>query len=353
LARQGEEITEMNGSEVLARALRSHGIERVFSHAGGTISHPLHHITRAGIEIVVLPTEAGAGHAAQAAYRLTGQLQVVLVTSGPGVTNVLTPVADAYFDGDAILVVAGQVEQSQANTNHHVRQWGFQEVDALALAAPITKAAIRATRVESLGATVGYLADAALGRLVADRRPGPCLLEFPMDVQRQECLSPAVDGRQPWAPIRLSREKVHHALEAMMASRRPMILAGRGAVPYWYTLRRFIDRFMPGRWLVASSLPAVGVVPTTDPRCVGFIGHTGHPQANRELASADCLLVLGARLDVRQVGTASAGWSSGIRVIRVDCSLEELTYSRVPAWLSFTCDVGRWLQTALEVLDGH
>jgi len=114
----------MTGAQWIARILREHGIDIAFVFPGGTISRLLEAMDDAGIRIVVAVSEAGAGHAAQGYWRVTGKVPVVAVTSGPGVSNVLTPLADAYYDGDSILFLCGQVATDQMG--RHTRQDGFQ-----------------------------------------------------------------------------------------------------------------------------------------------------------------------------------------------------------------------------------
>jgi acetolactate synthase-1/2/3 large subunit len=171
----------MIAAEAMAVVLKDSGIERVYCFGGGTISLLLDRIQAAGIQVVVCRNEAGAGHAAQGAYRVSGKPQVVVVTSGPGVTNALTPIADSFYDSDAAVFLCGQVATSQLRPSSELRQRGFQETPTVDLASPISKAAWQAHEAEDCGE---MLRDALETAMVG--RPGPVVIDLPMDLLAAE-----------------------------------------------------------------------------------------------------------------------------------------------------------------------
>jgi len=169
----------MTAAELLAQYLKAR-VNRVYCFPGGTISYLLHCIALAGIDAIVGRSES-IGHAAQGAFRVSGKPQVVLTTSGPGVTNLLTSVADAYYDSDAVIYLTGQVATTSLRPSPSLRQYGFQETPTVELARPITKMAEQANFPESIMAFMEIAF-----RVVLEGRPGPVLLDIPMDVALEE-----------------------------------------------------------------------------------------------------------------------------------------------------------------------
>src|SRR3989304_2639021 len=133
-----------DGAAIAANTVKALGYGTAWVYPGGTVSAFLAALDRAGIRVLVAANEAGAGHAAQGAYRVTGKPQLVVVTSGPGVTNVVTPVADANYDRDAFPAGYGQVAQPYLDEDRTDRQLGFQETDSLGTLKPVTKAVYHA-----------------------------------------------------------------------------------------------------------------------------------------------------------------------------------------------------------------
>lgn len=175
------------GADAVADAFARHGIERIHVFPGGTIAPVFEAALARGIEIFTARHEQGAGYAALAAARLRGRPEVAMVTSGPGVTNLVTPVADAYFDSTPLVVVTGQVGTSDMRGERPVRQRGFQEVDTTAVMRPVTKEQLCPLRPDEVGAALERAFHVS-----AAGRPGPVLVDLPMDVQRG-----ALDGLLP------------------------------------------------------------------------------------------------------------------------------------------------------------
>lgn len=325
----------MNGAEAIAAEIKRAGLARVYAHAGGTISRILEAIDAAGVKVIVAANEAQAVHMAQGAFRASGKAQVAIVTSGPGVTNAMTGVADAYYDQDAVVLICGQVATTSMRGDRPVRQMGFQETPTVELMRPISKGAFVVFR-----GFCGGSMSAALN-LALKPRPGPVVLDVPMDVAAAERDSGA------WGVLRLPPSPIDHGrvrefMEVFRMADHRLIIAGRGCLTAVSKLREFAGRELA---LIVTSLPAVGVGGSLG---VGFIGHTGTLQANRLVANSDVILVLGARLDVRQTGTLTDEWARGKTIASVDYDAGELEHRRVPVDYPFHCSVEEWLEEALR-----
>ena len=339
------ESTPRCGADVIADAFVRRGLTRIFVYPGGTIGPVLDLMADRGIDIFCSRHEQGAGYAALAAARLSGCPQVVMVTSGPGVTNVTTPVADAYFDSVPLVVLTGQVGTGDLRAPRALRQRGFQEVDALGLFAPITKAQLRPMAPDEVPATI----EAAF-RVAADGRPGPVVVDLPMDVQRGAL------GRQAPAPLastttpRLDRAIVNQAARLLATAQRPVIIAGQGVIlaRAHNELRRLAGAaHIP----VSHSLLGMGAMPSDSPLALGFHGHTGNQAAGLAIHNADVLLVVGSRLDVRQTGTKPAEFAPDAQIIRVDIDDTELAHSRVAASVVLRADAATALGALADALE--
>ncbi|HVP29113.1 MAG TPA: thiamine pyrophosphate-binding protein [Myxococcota bacterium] len=338
------------GARLLAERMAALGVERLHLYPGGTIMPTLHAWIELGRPYLVARHEQGAGYAALAAARLRRVPQVAMVTSGPGVTNLLGVVADAYYDSTPLVVLAGQVGTADLTGRKGVRQRGFQEVPTPDLVAPIAKACLRPWRPEELAEAF----DRAF-ELARDGRPGPVVIDLPMDVQRREVSAePAIAPIPAAPPLREPAAAAVALLGQLLAqSERPVLLAGQGVlqagVGACHALRRLAERLGAP---VATSLLGVGAIPGDHPLCLGYVGHTGSGSANRAMQRADLLVALGSRLDVRQTGTRTDDFVPAGRIVRIDVDAAELAASRVRVDLALQADVGRTLEATLATLSG-
>ncbi|MDP5030994.1 MAG: thiamine pyrophosphate-binding protein [Paraglaciecola sp.] len=331
-------------ADAVIHFLASQGTRALHNYPGGTIAPLLDACNRFGIKVYTSRHEQGAGYAALAQAKLTGLPGVVAVTSGPGVTNVLTPVADAFFDGIPLLVFTGQVGTSDLTGGKPVRQSGFQEVDTPALMKSITKAQFQPKSVSEL---IDVLPKA--WNIACDGRMGPVSLDLPMDVQRAVFdgiiapLKPAVSD-----PIYI-QDFISELLSAIQLASQPVIICGNGMANAEHAnLLKVIRQIWPAP--VSHSLLGVGTLDTEDVGCLGFHGHTGSQLAGNAIAQADLLLVLGSRLDVRQTGTLKAQFAKNARIFRVDFDESELTYSRIAHHHSVCSPLKPVLQALMEGL---
>jgi acetolactate synthase-1/2/3 large subunit len=260
------------------------------------ITHLLDSIYLAGkIRIISTHHEQAAAFAAEGHARMTGVPGVALATSGPGATNLLTGVASCYFDSTPAVFITGQVNRNEMRGDRAIRQMGFQETDIVALAGPITKAAWKVETPEQLPILLRRSFQLAISG-----RPGPVLLDVPMDIQRAD--APFVDERERLEPLAgpaIAQSDLDDLIRALRTAKRPLVLVGGGvrAAQAADQMRELLSALgVP----VVHSFMGVDVLPFSNDLRVGMIGTYGNRWANLAVGRADFLLVLGSRLDIRQ-----------------------------------------------------
>ena len=334
------------GAAVIARALQDNGVEHVFMYPGGTIAPLLDELIKLGITYTCCRTEQGAGFAALAAAKVSGRPQVCMVTSGPGVTNAVTPVADAYYDSVPLILITGQVATNDINTARRIRQTGFQETDTIGIYQPVSKLTKRLGLEDPLAETVSEIFD-----VVQRGRQGPAVIEMPMNIQRSDY---TLESRQILSFDHIEKEclpqeqplrknDLEQVVSLLRNAQRPLILAGNGlylagAVEEF---RKFSEN---ARIPVVSSLPGLGTLPVSDPNAYSFIGYSGEYYANLALYYADVVLCLGARLDLRQTGSELHTFSENKKIIRVDIDQRELDDGRVNGDISIHSDLANFFE---------
>jgi len=330
------------GADLVLDAFLRHQVRHVFIFPGGTIAPILDRIEkRSPIEIVCPRTEQGAGYAALAYARLTGQTGVFMVTSGPGVTNAVTPVADAYYDNIPLVVITGQVGTGDMRGDLPIKQRGFQEVDTVALMKPITKAAFLVKDVADLP---NVLEEAFF--LAREGRQGPVVVDLPMNVQRGACADPApITKRTSVVPF-VPADKIETLAQWVSESERPVILAGGGVIASGALkeLRALADKY---RIPVTMSMPGMGAYPSAAPLSLGMCGYAGSQYANLAMHRADLLIGIGTTFHLRQTGSLPKQTVAKGRIARIDLDVHELGHSRVPLDLSIHADA----KAALAALD--
>ncbi len=318
--------SQLLGSHVIASSMAANGIKRVHIFPGGTIGPVLDIVHNWNIEIFTTRHEQAAGYAALGMAKLTGEPQVVMVTSGPGVTNVLTPVADAYFDSIPIVVLTGQVATSDMRSNLPVRQRGFQEVDTVALFKPITKAQFLPKHSSELAEVMN---DAF--RIAKTGRPGPVIVDLPMDVQKEPV--DVLPDFQPYTEQNLpipEASAINKIIDLLCLAKKPLIICGNGVLisRSYEELREFVKKTKIN---TSSSLLGLGGLPTDSELSLGYHGHTGSRYANLAIHESDLLLVFGSRLD-------------DAKVIHIDLDLAELEHARVHTELRIHADIKKTLK---------
>jgi acetolactate synthase-1/2/3 large subunit len=309
------------------------------------ITHLLDSINRQGkLRVVSVHHEQAAAFAADAVGRMTGIPGVAMATSGPGATNLLTGIGSCYFDSSPAVFLTGQVNRAEQKGDRKIRQLGFQETDIVSMATPITKAAWKVNTGEELP----LLLDRAFA-LATEGRPGPVLLDIPMDVQRLD-IEPELASRAESslnAGVTPDADAVRDALDRVLAAQLPLVLVGGGIRSARATnqLRQLVRLLgIP----VVNSLMAVDVLPYDDELRVGMIGTYGNRWANTAVGNSDCLLVLGSRLDVRQTGADTAAFAAGRSLVHVDCEPGEIN-NRVKGCSAVVATLPEFLDAAIEM----
>jgi acetolactate synthase-1/2/3 large subunit len=262
-----------------------------------------------------------------------------MATSGPGATNLLTGIGSCYFDSSPAVFITGQVNRHEQKGERGVRQLGFQETDIVSMAKPITKAAWLVNDPAELPELLERAFD-----LAVSGRPGPVLLDVPMDVQRVDLPFDDVRPRAA-SEVAAGEFSTTDLLEAMNRAERPLILAGGGIRSGRVSelLREFATQTnVP----VVHSLMGVDALSSDNPLRVGMIGSYGNRWANIAMARADMLVVLGSRLDVRQTGSEAASFRAGRTIYHVDCERGEVN-NRVTGCTEVIAELRTFLEQAI------
>ena len=311
---------ELTGAQALIKSLEAQGVEVLFGLPGGAILPVYDPIIDSSIRHVLVRHEQGAGHAAEGYAQVTGRAGVAMVTSGPGATNVVTPLADAMMDSIPLVVITGQVASASIGTD------AFQEVDTRGITMGVTKHNYLVTSADDISDVV-----AEAFHLATTGRPGPVLIDFPKDVAnaRTTWREPGPVDLPGYAPPSVPESAaVQAAAELIAAARRPVIYAGGGILKANATaaLHRFVDLTgIP----VVTTLMGRGAFPESDPRWLGMPGMHGSYTAVTAMQQADLLVALGTRFDDRVTGRVDA-FAPRAKVIHVDIDRAELGKVRRP-----------------------
>ena len=328
----------MKATDYIVRFLIQRGVRHVFEVSGGMITHLLDSCYQLGApNVISVRHEQAAGFAAEGWGRMTSVPGVALATSGPGATNLLTAIGSCYFDSTPAAFITGQVNRHERKGTRDVRQLGFQETDIVAMAKPITKAAWQVETPESLPSMLERAFAVALGD-----RPGPVLLDIPMDVQRSD-ITDEMHGpvATPLPASATLANDIDDVLAALRKAERPLVLAG-GGVRSSNTADAFRSAIRGLGVPVVHSLMAVDVLPFEDELRVGMIGTYGNRWANLAMGRSDLLLVLGSRLDIRQTGSDVAAFQAGRAIFQVDVQPGEMN-QRITGCHAICSDLGPFL----------
>jgi len=302
----------MKLSDYVAQKVAAHGIRHVFMVTGGGAMHLNHSLgTHPELECVFNHHEQACAIAAEAYYRLTNRLAVVNVTSGPGGTNAITGVYGAWVDSIGMLVVSGQVkwETTVRSTGLPLRQFGDQELDIEELVRPVTKYCVMVTDPQ----TIRYHLEKAI-YLAVSGRPGPCWLDIPLNVQGAQIDPETLAGfdpselNEPWLQTDLNAAAAE-ILEIIATAKRPVVFAGGGVrlSGRHDAFIRLVDKLgIP----VVTGWNAHDAIWDAHPNYAGRPGTIGDRAGNFAVQNADVLLILGSRLNIRQV---SYNWQSFAR----------------------------------------
>lgn len=342
----------MKLSDYVIEHVSSQGISHGFFIIGGALGHIADSCSRKGFPLYTMHHEQAAAFAAEGQAIATREPGLAMATSGPGATNLVTGMGSAYFASIPVLFITGQVNTYESNMTGKRRQVGFQETDIIAIAKSITKYAVQVRKPE----TVAYHLEKALF-LAMNGRMGPVLLDIPFDVQRAEIEPKKLRHFIGSAEHRKLEQKlsgepapvlVKRAASMIEKAERPVIIAGHGvrlSGAEKNLLKLAEKRSIP----IVCSLMGTDAIPNGHPLFYGFIGTYGNRYSNFAIANSDLALVLGARLDSRQVGVMSKSFAPMAKIIHVDIDGEELGAS-VKEDLSVHADINKFLQKLLPLV---
>jgi len=311
----------MKLSDYVMSFIHERGIRHVFGYQGGAVTHlvdSLHKID--GLSYVQNYHEQASAFCADAYSRINRNFGVALATSGPGATNLITGIANAYFDSIPCLFLTGQVSTHAIKSKSEIRQQSFQETDIVSIVSPITKFA--KTIVDPQ--TIRYYLEKAVFTATTER-PGSVLLDLPHNVQatdiNPESLDSFFDSKEYKACDRNQNSRIPDVLREiaglLSGAKRPLVLAGGGvaALKDREIFKQMVRAFdLP----VVCSLMGLGAIDHSERHYFGFIGSYGNRHSNMAIAKSDLLLVLGSRLDERQTGPRRDLFARNARVIHVD-----------------------------------
>lgn len=337
---------KLNGSEIFVESLKREGVKTIFGIPGGVVLKlfdVLHQ--QEDVEVVLTRHEQGAVHMAEGYAKATGRAGVALVTSGPGMTNIVTGLADAMMDSVPLVAFTGQVPTNLIGND------AFQEADNIGISRPCTKHNVLVKDVSELATVIKeafYIANTG--------RPGPVLVDIPKDVSTEsaEFRYPdkvALRGYRP--TVSGNRHQIKQAAHEILKARRPVIYAGGGAIFSGAAneVREFADLTQIP---VTMTVMGLGAFPGTHPLCMGMLGMHGTYCANMAMHEADLLIAVGARFDDRVTGKLSE-FSPRARVIHIDIdptSIKKNVHAHIPI-VGDVKTVLRELVNVLGSMDGN
>ena len=308
-------MTKMLGSDAILRSLEAEGVDVMFGIPGGAILPTYDAIARGtSVRHVLARHEQGAGHMAEGYARASGKVGVAMATSGPGATNLVTPIADAWMDSTPIVCVTGQVRSNLIGTD------AFQETDATGITLPIVKHSWLVQDVRELPQVMKNAFHVA-----RTGRPGPVLVDIAKDVQEAEFdfVYPDEVDLPGWKPpTKVHERQIREAAKAIAESRQPIIYAG-GGVLNAEASAELLALVETGGLPAVVTLMGKGCLPDSHPLNYGAPGMHGSKYANWALNKCDLIIAIGARFDDRVTGKVSA-FAPGAKVIHFDIDAAEV-----------------------------
>jgi acetolactate synthase-1/2/3 large subunit len=310
-----KKVTEQNqisGAAMVVRALRDHGVKHLFGYPGGAVLPIYDEIfQQSDVQHILVRHEQGAGHAAEGYARSTGLPGVVLVTSGPGATNMVTPLTDALMDSIPLVCITGQVP------THLIGNDAFQECDTVGITRPCTKHNWLVRNVEDLPRVLHeafYVATTG--------RPGPVVVDIPKDVQfalGQYHPPRKSDVHVSYAPrVKGDALAIRKAVSMLAGAKKPVIYTGGGVINSGREGSKLLRELVQVTGFpITSTLMGLGAYPASGPNWLGMLGMHGTYEANMAMHDCDVMLCIGARFDDRITGRTDA-FSPGSKKIHID-----------------------------------
>jgi acetolactate synthase-1/2/3 large subunit len=333
----------MKGSRVILEALKREGVDTIFGFPGGQVIPLYDALYDFDINHILVRHEQGAGHAADGYARASGKVGVCLATSGPGATNLVTPIANAYMDSVPMVAITGQVSR------HLIGLDSFQEADITGITLPIVKHSYLVQHAQDLPRIIReafYIAGTG--------RPGPVLIDIPVDVTKEEMgfdveAIPEMNlpGYKP--TVKGHPKQIREAARVVAAAERPVIYAGGGVITA-NASQELRDLALYGHIPVTTTLTGKGGFPEDHDLSMGMLGMHGTSYANYAVSQADLLIAVGVRFDDRVTGNLAA-FAPHARFVHIDVDPAEIS-KNVAIDAPARTEEARTLRRAASALDG-
>ena len=329
----------LSGSDIIVKTLIEQGCDTVFGYPGGQILNVYDSLYKYQDEInhILTAHEQGAAHAADGYARVTGKVGVVISTSGPGATNLVTGIATAYLDSIPMVAICGNVPTTQIGTD------SFQEIDITGVTLPITKHNYFVGSVEDLADTIREAF-----KLAKSGRPGPVLIDVPKDVQIAQCEYEEKATVQKDEPFAAKDVRIIEAASIINFAKRPFIYFGGGVI----TSEAQVEMLELSEKIdapIGCSLMGLSGIPTDHPRFLGMQGMHGHFASSMSMHNADVILSLGVRFNDRVTGNRSK-FATGAKIVHIDVDGSELNKT-VNSVCGLRGDVKLTLQKLLPLIN--
>ncbi len=336
-------MKKLTGAQIVIESLIAEGVDVVFGYPGGAILPTYDALLDSKIKHVLVRHEQGATHMAEGYARASGRPGVVIVTSGPGATNTVTGIADAYMDSTPIVVISGQVSTSLIGND------AFQEADIVGITRPCTKHNYLVKDVKDIARIIKeafYIAGTG--------RPGPVVVDLPKDVQQAEHtfkFPDTVDIRGYKPTIRGNPRQIERAVEAIEHSSKPLFYVGGGV--QWSGAAPELRELAHGLGIpVTETLMGLGSFPASDSLRLGMLGMHGSYSTNTAVTHTDCLVAIGARFDDRVTGRIADFAPNAETIIHVDIDPSSIS-KNVKVGIPIVGDIKHVLADMLQVAKGR
>ena len=311
----------MKASDYITSFFEQRGISHIFGYIGGMITHLVDSIDRnPNVQFIQTYHEQTAAIAAEGYALESGKFGVAICTSGPGVTNMMTGIADAYFGNIPTIFISGQVNTFEYKYDKPIRQQGFQEMEVVNVVKPITKYAVLLDNAEN----IRYELEKAV-YIATTGRKGPVVVDLPMNISRAEINPEELRSFTPELENEHSFD-LDSVVTLLQSAKRPMVLLGGGALGAEKEITEFLSK---SNIPVVTSLMGRGASDETYENYLGMVGSYGNRCANMTVAKTDLLIALGSRLDTRQTGAMYQEFVKESTIIHVDIDQNELDCHRL------------------------
>ncbi len=336
-------MKKLTGAQIVIESLIAEGVDVIFGYPGGAILPTYDALLDSKIKHVLVRHEQGATHMAEGYARVSGRPGVVIVTSGPGATNTVTGIADAYMDSTPMVVLSGQVSTSLIGND------AFQEADFVGITRPCTKHNYLVKDVRDVARIIKeafYIAGTG--------RPGPVVVDLPKDVQQAEHsfkFPDKVELRGFKPTIRGNPRQIERAVEAIEKSTRPLLYVGGGV--QWSGAAAELRELAKGLHIpVTETLMALGSMPSSDSLRLGMLGMHGSYGTNTAVTNTDCLIAVGARFDDRVTGRIADFAPKAETIVHIDIDPSSIS-KNVRVDIPIVGDIKTVLSDMLRMVKGR